>query len=158
MLGTVVDSADNSADAFQPLMYDEPATEVIRLGDTEVWRIYNFTEDAHPIHLHLVQFQVVQRNLIDAPDLDADDMPDYVTVGARLPVAPEDMGWQDTVWIGPGQSIDIIGGKRLLNSIQPNRSKSLQMPESNLGLPRAVRIDSQRTVIAQNPARALENF
>ncbi len=36
-------------------------TENPRVGDTEEWAIYNFTEDAHPIHLHLVRFEIVSR-------------------------------------------------------------------------------------------------
>ena len=36
-------------------------TENPTVGDTEEWKIYNFTEDAHPIHLHLVRFEVVGR-------------------------------------------------------------------------------------------------
>jgi FtsP/CotA-like multicopper oxidase with cupredoxin domain len=38
-----------------------PITENPALGSTEIWEIYNFTEDAHPIHIHEVQFQVVNR-------------------------------------------------------------------------------------------------
>jgi len=30
-------------------------------GTTEVWEFHNFTEDAHPIHIHLVQFEVIER-------------------------------------------------------------------------------------------------
>jgi FtsP/CotA-like multicopper oxidase with cupredoxin domain len=37
------------------------ATEVPRVGSTEVWEIANLTEDAHPIHIHLIQFQVINR-------------------------------------------------------------------------------------------------
>ncbi|HSR97398.1 MAG TPA: multicopper oxidase [Kofleriaceae bacterium] len=37
------------------------ATEVPRVGSTEVWEIANLTEDAHPIHIHLIQFQVIAR-------------------------------------------------------------------------------------------------
>jgi FtsP/CotA-like multicopper oxidase with cupredoxin domain len=37
-------------------------TENPTVGDTEEWEIYNFTEDAHPIHLHLVRFEVVGRS------------------------------------------------------------------------------------------------
>jgi FtsP/CotA-like multicopper oxidase with cupredoxin domain len=40
-------------------------TENPTLGDTEDWEIYNFTADAHPIHLHLVRFQVLGRTLFD---------------------------------------------------------------------------------------------
>ena len=35
-------------------------------GDTEVWEIINLTADAHPIHLHLVQFQLINRQSFDA--------------------------------------------------------------------------------------------
>jgi FtsP/CotA-like multicopper oxidase with cupredoxin domain len=37
------------------------ATELPRVGSTEVWQIANLTEDAHPIHIHLIQFQVIGR-------------------------------------------------------------------------------------------------
>jgi spore coat protein A, manganese oxidase len=37
------------------------ATEVPRVGSTELWEIANLTEDAHPIHIHLIQFQVINR-------------------------------------------------------------------------------------------------
>jgi FtsP/CotA-like multicopper oxidase with cupredoxin domain len=36
-------------------------TELPRVGSTEVWEILNLTPDTHPIHLHLVQFQVLNR-------------------------------------------------------------------------------------------------
>jgi len=36
-------------------------SEEPREGDTEVWEIVNLTADAHPIHLHLVQFQLINR-------------------------------------------------------------------------------------------------
>ena len=38
--------------------WHEPTTENPKLGDTEIWEIYNATGDAHPVHLHLVHFQV----------------------------------------------------------------------------------------------------
>jgi spore coat protein A, manganese oxidase len=43
------------------LGWDHPITENPALGATEIWEIHNFTEDAHPIHIHEVQFQVVDR-------------------------------------------------------------------------------------------------
>jgi len=36
-------------------------TEMPQVGSTEVWEIVNLTADAHPIHLHLVQFQLINR-------------------------------------------------------------------------------------------------
>jgi spore coat protein A len=38
-----------------------PITENPMVGDVEVWEIYNTTEDAHPIHIHEILFQVVNR-------------------------------------------------------------------------------------------------
>ena len=35
------------------------------MGAAESWEIHNFTMDAHPIHIHLVQFEVVERVVTD---------------------------------------------------------------------------------------------
>jgi FtsP/CotA-like multicopper oxidase with cupredoxin domain len=40
-------------------------------GATEIWEIVNLTADAHPIHLHLVQFQVLNRQSFDVPKYSA---------------------------------------------------------------------------------------
>jgi len=56
LLGTVA-----AAGAPVHLGWDDPITENPALGSIEIWEIHNFTEDAHPIHIHEVQFQVVNR-------------------------------------------------------------------------------------------------
>jgi len=43
------------------LLWMDDITENPALNATEIWEIHNFTEDAHPIHIHLVQFQIVER-------------------------------------------------------------------------------------------------
>ncbi len=58
LLGTVI---ENGEDAGHPLLWSDLITENPDLGATEVWEIYNFTEDAHPIHIHQVQFEVLGR-------------------------------------------------------------------------------------------------
>jgi spore coat protein A len=45
-----------------------PTTETPELDSTEIWEIYNFTGDAHPIHLHLVNFQILGRREISFDD------------------------------------------------------------------------------------------
>jgi spore coat protein A, manganese oxidase len=55
-LGTL-DAAGNPV----RLGWMDPVTENPELGATETWEIYNFTADAHPIHIHEVMFQVVDR-------------------------------------------------------------------------------------------------
>jgi len=47
-------------------MWDAPMSELPVLGATEEWVFANTTVNAHPIHLHLVQFQLVQRENFDA--------------------------------------------------------------------------------------------
>jgi len=46
--------------------FDDPVTEIPRAGVTEEWYIQNLTQDAHPIHIHLVEFQLEDRQAIDA--------------------------------------------------------------------------------------------
>jgi FtsP/CotA-like multicopper oxidase with cupredoxin domain len=48
-----------------PRLWADPVTENPALGSTEEWAIHNFTEDAHPIHVHQVQFEVVNREDCD---------------------------------------------------------------------------------------------
>ena len=72
-----------------PMMWMDPITENPALGATEVWEMYNFTADAHPIHLHLVQFQVVNREVIETGEV-------------RGPEAWE-VGYKDTVVSYPGE-------------------------------------------------------
>jgi FtsP/CotA-like multicopper oxidase with cupredoxin domain len=55
LLGTVAGGAG------VPLRWDDPITENPAVGATEVWELHNFTADAHPIHIHEILFQVVER-------------------------------------------------------------------------------------------------
>lgn len=55
-LGTVPDG---------PLFWKDDVTENPRANSTEVWELYNVTTDAHPIHVHLVRFQVLNRQKFD---------------------------------------------------------------------------------------------
>ena len=46
------------------IAWHSPTTETPTLNTTEEWEIYNATGDAHPVHLHLVHFEVLGRNEI----------------------------------------------------------------------------------------------
>jgi FtsP/CotA-like multicopper oxidase with cupredoxin domain len=48
------------------IAWHSPTTENPGLGDTEIWEIYNATGDAHPVHLHLVHFDVLDRQEFSA--------------------------------------------------------------------------------------------
>ena len=51
-------------------MWMDPVTENPAVGDTEVWEFYNFTADAHPMHVHEVVFEVVNRQAIFVDETD----------------------------------------------------------------------------------------
>jgi spore coat protein A, manganese oxidase len=59
LLGTLANGAG------VPLNWDDPITENPAVGATEVWELHNFTEDAHPIHIHEILFEVVNREEIE---------------------------------------------------------------------------------------------
>ena len=82
MLGTM------NGDTPVMLGWDDPITENPAVGATEIWELHNFTEDAHPIHIHEVQFQLVDRRPFDGP--------------ARGP-DPGETGFKDTVIAYPGE-------------------------------------------------------
>jgi spore coat protein A len=73
-----------------PLHWSDPVTENPNRGATEIWELHNFTEDAHPIHVHQVQFEVLSRG------------PREGTVTTRPPEAWE-RGTKDTVIALPGE-------------------------------------------------------
>jgi FtsP/CotA-like multicopper oxidase with cupredoxin domain len=85
-----------------PLMPDDPVTENPGLNDTEVWEMYNFTEDAHPIHIHQVMFQVINREGLVT---DEEGMPvkPVQLAGDPVPPDPWEAGFKDTVVSYPGQ-------------------------------------------------------
>jgi bilirubin oxidase len=53
----------------KPLMWMDEVTERPKTGATEIWELHNFTEDAHPIHIHQVQFEVVNRENRDTGEV-----------------------------------------------------------------------------------------
>lgn len=101
-------------------MWMAPISEFPRVGSTEEWVIANLTMDTHPIHLHLVQFQLVDRQDFDAAGyMELWEMingmvplmhPTFeVPVGPFLspngPIDPEEneLGWKDTIRMNPNQ-------------------------------------------------------
>jgi spore coat protein A len=61
LLGTVKDGNLNTSNVATAYTWFQPTTETPAFDSTEIWEIYNFTADAHPIHLHLVNFQILDR-------------------------------------------------------------------------------------------------
>jgi FtsP/CotA-like multicopper oxidase with cupredoxin domain len=100
-LGTVDGDPNTETASVTPLGWDDDVTENPQVGDTEDWEFYNATGDAHPMHIHEVLFQVVDRQ-----DVVIDEESGTVRVdGTSEPSPPEpwEDGWKDTVIAYPGQ-------------------------------------------------------
>jgi len=78
-------------------------TEYPELGTTEIWRFINDSGVAHPMHMHLVGFQILDR--------------DGFTTGAGGQIIPngnpqapgaEENGWKDTALVAPNQILRVI--------------------------------------------------
>jgi spore coat protein A len=86
--------------------WDAPVTETPRLGSTEVWRLINTTSDAHPIHVHLIQFQVLDRQKFDTNRFPGQ----VIFTGPKMPpAANERPAVKDTAIAYPGEVTRIIG-------------------------------------------------
>ncbi|HUA85261.1 MAG TPA: multicopper oxidase domain-containing protein [Bryobacteraceae bacterium] len=84
----------------------DPVSEKPVLGTTEIWDLLNLTEDSHPIHLHLVRFQILDRRPIDISAYVYGKK--LVYRGDAVPPDPNEAGWKDTVRASPGASTRII--------------------------------------------------
>jgi FtsP/CotA-like multicopper oxidase with cupredoxin domain len=83
LLGTL-----NPDGSGNPLPWSDNITENPAPGATETWEMHNFTADAHPIHIHLVKFEVVNRE---------------DTAGNVRGPEPGETGFKDTVIAYPGE-------------------------------------------------------
>ncbi len=83
-------------------MWMEPVTENPAVGATEVWEFYNTTGDAHPMHVHEVVFEVVNREGL-VLDVNGDVLQPIQLDGIITLPEPWESGFKDTVTAYPGQ-------------------------------------------------------
>jgi FtsP/CotA-like multicopper oxidase with cupredoxin domain len=101
LLGTVAGDPNVAPGVWANQMWEDPVTENPAVGATEIWELYNATGDAHPMHVHEVVFEVVNRQ-----DIFVDEGTQEVQViPGSIPVPPEpwETGFKDTVIAYPGQ-------------------------------------------------------
>jgi spore coat protein A len=107
---TLAEHDDASGNSMMMMLngshWDDPITEKPVLGTTEIWSLLNATTDAHPIHLHLVRFQILDRRPFDIFAYNAKKT--VVYTGPALPPAASEAGWKDTVRTDPGMVTRII--------------------------------------------------
>jgi bilirubin oxidase len=98
MLGTL--KSDGTPNA---LHWGDAITENVSVGSTETWELYNFTEDGHPIHIHQVQFQVVNRQTMQTTASGAVDVNGTSSKTKPRPPQSWETGFKDTVVALPGE-------------------------------------------------------
>ena len=88
------------------LPYEAKATETPSAGDTEVWQIFNLTGDTHPIHFHLVNVQLIQRQQFTGDPQNG--LSSLVLSGDPTPPEANEIGWKETVRMNPGEVTTVI--------------------------------------------------
>jgi len=104
LLGTVGPDAISTttpAGTWNKRLWMQPVTENPALGATEVWEIYNATGDAHPMHVHEVVFEVLDRQAIFVDE--ATQQVQVVPGSVPRPREPWETGFKDTVIAYPGE-------------------------------------------------------
>jgi spore coat protein A, manganese oxidase len=112
---------------------DLPLDETPMVNDTEIWQFINLTVDAHPMHMHLVKFQVSDRQPFNAkaytaawnafqatPPLGPRPVLANFFTGPAVPPPPEERGWKDTAKAYPGEILRVIAKFEVQNSDIPN--------------------------------------
>jgi spore coat protein A len=107
---TLGEKDDKAANPMMMLLnnahWDMPITENPKLNSVEIWNFLNFTDDSHPIHLHLVRFQILDRRGFEPYYYYTQGKVKYI--GPPVPPSPNEAGWKDTVQAQPGMVTRII--------------------------------------------------
>jgi FtsP/CotA-like multicopper oxidase with cupredoxin domain len=101
LLGTVAGDPNTGTGTWTPTPWMDPVTENPAVGNVELWEFYNATGDAHPMHVHEVAFELVNRQ-----DIVVDEgARTFQVVAGSTPQAPQpwETGFKDTVIAYPGQ-------------------------------------------------------
>jgi FtsP/CotA-like multicopper oxidase with cupredoxin domain len=98
MLGNV----DNDGNPTH-MMWADAVTENPGVGDTEVWELYNFTADAHPMHVHEIVFEVVNREALVLDGETGEPVQPVQLSGNVRPPEAWETGFKDTVIAYPAE-------------------------------------------------------
>ncbi|MBO2463335.1 multicopper oxidase family protein [Actinomadura violacea] len=130
---------------FNGLPFMAPSEDFVKAGSSEIWEYINPNHDAHPMHVHLVNFQVLNRQPIDATAyqaafqkwLDGGRRPAdrpvldrYVTGPPSPPDPDEAHSWKDTVRVYPESVTRII-----IDEFDPPTARIASIPASGAELP-----------------------
>ena len=86
--------------------WTDPVTIKVELGSVEVWNIINSGAAAHPIHVHLVEFQILNRQPYDVQKYTATGTLKFI--GPAVLPDENERGWKDTARAEPGRVTRLI--------------------------------------------------
>jgi FtsP/CotA-like multicopper oxidase with cupredoxin domain len=105
LLGTISGDPNTGPGTAVKRLWMDAVTENPALGVTEVWEFYNATGDAHPIHIHEIVFEVVNRQAIFVNEMTQQIQ--VVPNSDPIPPQPWETGFKDTVIAYPGEVIRV---------------------------------------------------
>jgi o-aminophenol oxidase len=108
-----VKAADGTVKTLQRISRDfaDAANFYVEHGGWEQWSILNLSAVSHPIHIHLIRYQALARDLFDVASFDT------AVGGTSAPVTyqhagvlePGEQGWKDTITVGGNELVRIVG-------------------------------------------------
>lgn len=112
-LASSTDDYDRALHLLNGRMWHEPVTEVVNLDSIEIWHLINLFQFPHPIHIHLVHFEILGRQPLAEAKFDENG--NYIfdkqaLVESEKPEGVEEfeMGLKDVVRTTPGEVTTII--------------------------------------------------
>jgi len=112
-LGTELPNVNFTNQTTIPLAYVDPPTEIIRQGDTQLWKVTHNGVDSHFIHFHLFNVQVINRVGWD---------------GSLRPPDANEMGWKDTVRMNPLEDV-LVALQPITPSLPWPIQNSIRLPD-----------------------------
>jgi spore coat protein A len=141
----VYQHSEFSTMTFNAVPFAAPSQDFIKAGSTEIWEYINPNHDAHPMHVHLVSFQVLNRQPLDAAAYQADyekwinggrkpaDLPvlaRYLT-GPPIPPDPDEAGSnKDTV-----KAYSEMVTRIIIQEFKPPTERIASIPNSGTKFP-----------------------
>jgi len=86
---------NGSSTDFRRTLWEDPIVTNPKKDTTEIWEFWNWSEDSHPIHIHLVKFRVLSRIRFNTSTA--------IVAEEAEPAVPTEAGWKDTVIAYPGE-------------------------------------------------------
>ena len=116
----VTDPANGKVRTFQKVasLFDDTTTFFVDHGRWAVWNLIHLGGPAHPIHIHMAQFQLLtrrryqvnQQNNVPGFDIGVGGTPAPLGVpGPGAPIEKHEEGWKDVFQLNPGEWLTVAG-------------------------------------------------